>query len=435
MRWTVLSDNRSIDSRLETEHGLSILFETEHHRVLLDTGASDVFIRNAERMGVDLSGVDCVFISHGHNDHAGGLSHLLNINNRAKIVVSPDALTGRFYSKRGGLHSITTEWPRYMQDRLLLVNETREIADGIHVIARIPLVRPMPKGNQNLFVQDANGDYVHDDFRHELALYADGFLFTGCAHSGIENILAACPGPVNTVVGGFHLLDGYESDQELTELAQRLKANYPNTQFYTSHCTGDGVFEVMRIVMNEQIQQFKCGKHKGGILLLPLRSEEIIAFKEEMQEAFQYGFEAYNKEGGESTNQWQVLPDLDFYQSLEAQGAEAYEAINENGQRVGGAILSISKADRLGELAFLYVKVGVQSKGIGQAIWKTIESMHPEIKVWETCTPYFDRRNIHFYINRCGFHAVEFFNEHYPDPNMPEQFDQEDGLFKFEKRL
>lgn len=47
----------------------------------------------------------------------------------------------------------------------------------------------------------------------------------------------------------------------------------------------------------------------------------------------------------------------------------------------------------------------------------------------------FDRRNIHFYINRCGFHAVEFFNEHHPDSNMPEQFDQEDGLFKFEKRM
>ena len=56
----------------------------------------------------------------------------------------------------------------------------------------------------------------------------------------------------------------------------------------------------------------------------------------------------------------------------------------------------------------------------GLTIWKAIETMHPEIEVRETCTPYLDRRNIHFYINRCGFHAVEFFNEHHPDPNMPE---------------
>ena len=200
------------------------------------------------------------------------------------------------------------------------------------------------------------------------------------------------------------------------------------------------------------------------IQLIRLRTEQTVAFKEEMQEAFQHGFNSYYKEN----NKWQVLPDKDFYQSLEAEGAEAYEAIDEDGQRLGGAIIAIDAAKHHGELmeqreqnqaclssaesrqkktrgqlSFLYVKVGVQSKGIGQTIWKSIEALHPETEVWETCTPYFDRRNIHFYINRLGFHAVEFFNEHHPDPHMPEQFldkpsgraerDQEDGLFKFEK--
>ena len=205
------------------------------------------------------------------------------------------------------------------------------------------------------------------------------------------------------------------------------------------------------------------------IQLIKLRTEQTVAFKEEMQEAFQHGFQSYYKDD----KQWQVLPDKDFYQSLEAEGAEAYEAIDVDGQRVGGAIIAIDAAKHHGELmeqreqnqaclssaesrqqktrgqlSFLYVKVGVQSKGIGQAIWKAIEALHPETEVWETCTPYFDRRNIHFYINRLGFHAVEFlrpfgskrpeverFNEHHPDPHMPEQFDQEDGLFKFEKRM
>ena len=174
---------------------------------------------------------------------------------------------------------------------------------------------------------------------------------------------------------------------------------------------------------------------KKGIQLIKLAEEHTIAFKEEMQEAFLRGFQAYNKDDGEDSNQWQVLPDEDFYQSLRAEGAEAYEAVDADGQRVGGAIITIDNSTHSGELAFLYVKVGVQSKGIGQSIWKAIEAMHPEVEVWETCTPYFDRRNIHFYINRCGFHAVEFFNEHHPDPHMPEQFDQEDGLFKFEKRM
>lgn len=177
-------------------------------------------------------------------------------------------------------------------------------------------------------------------------------------------------------------------------------------------------------------------KHYNNIQLIKLFQEHTIAFKREMQEAFQHGFQSYtrkNDEEQDDKNQWQVLPDEDFYQSLEAEGAEAYEAVSKDGQRVGGAIITVNGNE--GELAFLYVKVGIQSKGIGQTIWRTIESMHPEIEVWETCTPYFDRRNIHFYINRCGFHAVEFFSEHHPDPNMPERFDEDDGLFKFEKRI
>ena len=82
--------------------------------------------------------------------------------------------------------------------------------------------------------------------------------------------------------------------------------------------------------------------------LITLRAEETILFKEEMQAAFQHGFQAHYKDD----NQWQVLPDKDFYQSLEAQGAEAYEAIGADGQRVGGAIIAIDAAERRGELSF-----------------------------------------------------------------------------------
>jgi 7,8-dihydropterin-6-yl-methyl-4-(beta-D-ribofuranosyl)aminobenzene 5'-phosphate synthase len=295
MKWTVLSDNRSCDTTFETEHGLSILLETEKHRILLDTGASDVFIRNAKQMGIDLSTVDYVFISHGHSDHAGGLKHLMNINDNAKVIVSPDAMSGRFYSKRGNLHSITAEWPKIGDGRLVLIDQTCAIAEDIHVIAHIPQTYPMPKGNVNLYVQNTNGDLIHDDFRHELALYVDGLLFTGCAHSGLENILAACPWPVHTVVGGFHLLDDYElteqrepssshaldlwslatagtqewpsrdgsrrsqTEEELAALAQRLKAKYPNTQFFTSHCTGDKVFAMLKAIMGNQLHAFSCG--------------------------------------------------------------------------------------------------------------------------------------------------------------------------------
>ena len=167
MKWTVLSDNRSCDDSLETEHGLSILLETDHHRILLDTGASDVFIRNAEKMGIDLSTVDYVFISHGHSDHAGGLKLLMKINNKAQVIVSPNAIKGKFFSKRRYLHSITTEWPEGNEDRFLMVDKTCEITNGLHVIAHIPQTHPMPQGNLHLFVENAEGNYINDDFRHE----------------------------------------------------------------------------------------------------------------------------------------------------------------------------------------------------------------------------------------------------------------------------
>lgn len=265
MKWTVLVDNRTYDPTLETEHGLSILLETERHCILLDTGASDLLIRNAEKMGFDLSTADYVFISHGHSDHAGGLKHFMSINDKAKarmefkVIVSPESISGKFFSKRGHLHSITTTWPNIPEGQLLKVVKTCEIADGIYVIAHIPKVHQQPIGNQNLFVETDEGCFVLDDFRHELALYTEGFLFTGCAHSGLENILAACPYPVQTVVGGFHLLDGYESDEELTDLAGRLKTKYPDTHFFTSHCTGDHVFEVMKNQMGNYLQTFSCG--------------------------------------------------------------------------------------------------------------------------------------------------------------------------------
>ena len=92
-----------------------------------------------------------------------------------------------------------------------------------------------------------------------------------------------------------------------------------------------------------------------------------------------------------------------------------------------------------GNLELLFVAPSVHSKGIGYAAWCEVEKLHPEVKVWETVTPYFEQRNIHFYVNRCGFHIVEFFNKYHQDPNDPEinaeKQDEQfpDGMFRFEK--
>lgn len=262
---SILSDNRSADpDRFGCEHGLSVLLRTPSAKILMDTGASGLFAVNAAQMGIDLSDVDYVFLSHGHSDHVGGLKTFLDLNGKAKVIVSPEAVSGRFYSERGGLHSISCDWPlEEMRDRTLFVDKTMALENGIHVIAGIPQRHPLPMGNRLLSIR-REGGLVPDDFSHEMALYVDGLLYTGCAHNGLENILEACPWPVDTVIGGFHLLDSdgvhsFESEDQLTALAERLVTRYPRVSFLTGHCTGSGIFRILKAVMGSRLKQFACG--------------------------------------------------------------------------------------------------------------------------------------------------------------------------------
>ena len=129
-----------------------------------------------------------------------------------------------------------------------------------------------------------------------------------------------------------------------------------------------------------------------------------------------------------------ILPEKDIDQSLNSKGAAAYKAVLD-GKTVGGAIVAIDAETQHNHLDLLYVKNGTQGKGIGKEIWLAIERRYPDTKVWETCTPYFDKRNIHFYVNVCGFHITEFFNEKHPMPDTPADFigDGNEGMFAFQK--
>lgn len=167
--------------------------------------------------------------------------------------------------------------------------------------------------------------------------------------------------------------------------------------------------------------------------LLPSDTEQFIA---DNQEAFNYGalqefgirYEHFEEDG-------QIISRTTIEQSIE--GGEAYR-IMKDGKPVGGLILKVN-GDH-GDLEILFVSPKEHSKGIGYEAWCEVEKRHPEVKVWETVTPYFEERNIHFYVNRCGFHIVEFFNSHHPDPNEPEMTEHDDGqfpdgMFRFEKMM
>lgn len=173
------------------------------------------------------------------------------------------------------------------------------------------------------------------------------------------------------------------------------------------------------------------------ITLEPLKTEDREQFIKDNQEAFNYGaLEEFGRRDDHFEEDEQIISRETIIKSIEV--GDAYRIILD-GESVGGLIIKVDGAR--GDLDILFVSPKAHSKGIGYQAWCEVEKMHPEVEVWETVTPYFEKRNIHFYVNRCGFHIVEFYNSHHPDPNDPdaelcESDDQfPDGMFRFEKRM
>ena len=174
------------------------------------------------------------------------------------------------------------------------------------------------------------------------------------------------------------------------------------------------------------------------VALVPLTPDDREQFITDNQEAFNYGaLEEFGLRDDHFEEDGEIISRETIEQSID--GGEAYR-IMQDGQPVGGVVIKVDGEH--GDLALLFVSPKAHSKGIGYAAWCAVAHLHPEVKVWETVTPYFEKRNIHFYVNRCGFHIVEFFNSHHPDPHDPETGEEnscggEDfgGMFRFEKQM
>lgn len=168
------------------------------------------------------------------------------------------------------------------------------------------------------------------------------------------------------------------------------------------------------------------------ITLEPLKAEDNNQFVLDNQEAFRYGaLEEFGLRDNHFEEDGEIISRATIEKAISE--GDAYRIICD-GETAGGVVVRVI-GDK-GDLDLLFVSPHIHSKGIGYAAWREIERMYPQVKVWETVTPYFEKRNIHFYVNRCGFHIVEFFNSHHPDPNDPDGDNlMNDGMFRFEKVL
>ena len=131
-----------------------------------------------------------------------------------------------------------------------------------------------------------------------------------------------------------------------------------------------------------------------------------------------------------------IPADEDIYASFEAPNAVVLRILEE-GRWVGGAVVSIDSGTQINSLDFFFIQAGEIGRGLGRKAWTALEQHYPDTKVWITHTPYFEKRNIHFYINVCGFSIVEYFSSRHKDQSHPTDPDLpgDGGMFRFEKRM
>lgn len=176
----------------------------------------------------------------------------------------------------------------------------------------------------------------------------------------------------------------------------------------------------------------------GKVTLVPLMPEDRDQFVRDNQWAFKHGaMIEFGERDDHVGPDGEIISRETIEEALDAPNSEAYR-IMLDGRKVGGIVLLIDPETNHNHLDLLFIDPAEHGKGIGQRAWRAAEVLHPETEVWETCTPYFEKRNIHFYVNKCGFHIVEFFNEFNPDRNTPSnetEAAEPDEMFRFEKRM
>lgn len=255
MRIVTLIENTCDIPNLNKEHGLSLYIETAHHKILFDTGASGLFAENAQKLGVDLRQVDIAVLSHGHNDHSGGLERFFAINAHAPVYLLPDAAQAHF-SADGGFIGLSPEILK--SNRLRFAGEGRTIGQGLSLHNGNHRIVNTPVDAAGLTVL-RDGMRMPDDFSHEqyLLIQEDGkkVLISGCSHKGILNITEWFAPDV--LVGGFHFFREQPDSQRITDAARKL-LSYPAV-YYTGHCTGLEQYAAMKKIMADRLHYLSTG--------------------------------------------------------------------------------------------------------------------------------------------------------------------------------
>lgn len=265
MKAAVLIDNIASEG-LTSEWGLSIYIEYEDKRVLLDTGGSEQFLRNARTMGIDISKVQYGVLSHAHYDHSNGMEAFFRENKDASFFLregSGENCYGKLliFSRYIGIRKGTLDEYR---DRIIYARGDYEAAPGIYLIPhKTPGLEAV--GLKNHMYIKKGRRWFPDDFSHEQSLIFDTerglVIFSSCSHAGADHIIREAaqtfPGKkLYALIGGFHLFQAPE--KEVRDLAGRILETGIQ-RVYTGHCTGDRAFGLLKEELGGRLMQLRTG--------------------------------------------------------------------------------------------------------------------------------------------------------------------------------
>ncbi len=271
MKIVTLLENTACREDVAVGHGLSQYIETKDHKILFDMGPGESFAENAEKLGVDLAAVDIAVLSHGHNDHSGGLRKFFALNHHAKVYVHPAAFgsywaveadgAGKYLGLEDGLRAEFAD--RFVEAAgVTVIDDTLTLFDTVN--GNFPAVDTSAR-----LKEKTSEGYTPDRFAHEHNLIVregeQAVVFGGCAHRGIVNIRDAAAVILgrepDALVSGFHLFNLTEGNAQGDALIRMTGEEllHGSAVYYTGHCTGEHAFGILKDILGSRLQSISTG--------------------------------------------------------------------------------------------------------------------------------------------------------------------------------
>jgi 7,8-dihydropterin-6-yl-methyl-4-(beta-D-ribofuranosyl)aminobenzene 5'-phosphate synthase len=264
---TVLCDNLAGPLSFKGEHGLAVLVEVEGRSFLWDCGQSDVVVHNAALLGLDLRNLEGIGLSHGHFDHAGGLMSVLSVSGPKKVYMHPRALDPKFFMAGAVQRFIGVPFLREAIESsctsVELSIDALEVMPGVKLTGEVPRVTEFEGFEATLFCQTeykVQPDPFLDDQSLVVNTPEGAVVLTGCAHSGLVNILKhvlESSGKIKAVVGGTHLGLG-ASPERISATLDFLDEVLPE-KIVPCHCTGLNATMLMMQRFKERVIPGQAG--------------------------------------------------------------------------------------------------------------------------------------------------------------------------------